>query len=94
MDPKEECRVARVIVVPRPLAAQFHELLRRRYQDRPDVHVIVDRRHGERRRSTAEAPLECGERRRADRRRDGATWSLPELPMRTAEDPLAAGRWA
>jgi hypothetical protein len=36
----------RVIVVPRPLAAHFHERLSRVYGGRTDVRVIVDRRNG------------------------------------------------
>lgn len=75
----------RVIAVPRPLASFFLERLQRQYADREDIAVVIDRRHGERRR------LDGGrraneERRRADRRAFAPGWSLAEMPLRAPID--------
>lgn len=70
----------KVIVVPQPLAAFFYDKLCRRYADRPDVTVIVDRRQSERR-SPAAAPRHVPERRTAERRSDRVVWSLAEMPF-------------
>jgi hypothetical protein len=81
----------RVIVVPRPLAAHFHERLSRVYGDRTDVRVIVDRRNGDRR-TRALGPLDdTGERRNTERRLAAPSWSLADMPARVAGDPAAAG---
>lgn len=79
------------IVIPRPLAEHFHGRLQQVYDGRPDVVVIVDRRHGERRRSPGSASPDGPERRQAERRAATAAWSLPDLPVRRAGDPQAAG---
>lgn len=84
-------RPSRVIVVPRPLADHFQDRLRHVYADRPEVVVLIDRRLGERRRDVGDTPSHSAERRRADRRLGAAAWSLPELPVRSAGEPLAAG---
>lgn len=92
MDREQEPCGRRVIVVPRPLTHHFLELLQQRYGDRREVEVVVDRRYGERRCGTTNAPPGHTERRRQERRTAFTGWCLPELPMRTADDPLAAGR--
>jgi hypothetical protein len=81
----------RVIVVPRPLAAHFHDRLAGLYEGRRDVYVIVDRRRGERRRAADGPPAGGSERRNHDRRSTVPAWSLPEMPARRADDPAAAG---
>lgn len=71
----------RVIVIPRQLEGFFYERLTDRFAGRDDVRVIVDRRVGERRQprwTCGPGPLT--ERRRGERRAQGAVWSLPEMP--------------
>jgi hypothetical protein len=81
----------RVIVVPRPLAAHFYKRLQRLYGERGDVRVIVDRRTAERR-SRPLGPLDgTAERRNGDRRLAVPSWSLADMPARSAGDPAAAG---
>lgn len=72
----------RVVVVPRPLEGFFLDRLERRYAEREDVTVVVDRRRCERRRLQSDLPA-SEERRRSDRRTEAAGWSLAEMPMRT-----------
>jgi len=79
------------IVIPRPLAGHFRERLHQIYDGRTDVVVIVDRRHGERRRSPGSVSPDGAERRRSERRTTTNAWSLPDLPVRRAGDPQAAG---
>ena len=71
----------RVIVVPRPLEGYFYERLRKQFDGRDDVRIVVDRRMADRRRPhwTA-APGPLAERRRTERRAGQVTWSLAGLP--------------
>jgi hypothetical protein len=78
----------RVIVVPRPLAEHFRDRLAELYAGRHDVRIVVDRRVGQRRR-TDRPP--AADRRRGERRDSAPSWSLPEMPARSAGDPAAAG---
>ncbi len=71
----------KIIVVPRQLEAFFYEKLRQRYAGRGDVVVIVDRRQRDRRREGALALAPIKERRRGERRRAAASWSLEDMPF-------------
>jgi hypothetical protein len=82
-------REGRVIVVPRPLAEHFRDRLTRLYAGRDDVRIVVDRRMGQRRRSADRPP--AADRRRGERRDTASSWSLSEMPSRSAGDPAAAG---
>jgi len=84
-------REPRVIVVPRPLAKHFRPRLASLYEERDDVLLIVDRRSGERRRALGELPSNGVDRRKRDRRDTRPLWSLVEMPIRTPDDPAAAG---
>ncbi len=71
----------KVIVVPRPLEGYFFERLRKQFQGREDVRIVVDRRVSDRRRlhwATGPGPL--AERRHGERRADRVTWSLAGMP--------------
>ena len=72
----------RVIVIPRQLEGFFYERLSSTFAERTDVHVVVDRRTGERHRPrwvSGSGPFT--ERRRGDRRAEGPEWSLPDMPF-------------
>jgi hypothetical protein len=66
-------------VVPADLAPQLLERLRAYYADDPEVEVIVDRRHGERRARGSAAP-EGSRRERRDRRRPRVPGEFPPTP--------------
>jgi hypothetical protein len=73
----------RVIVVPRQLKAFFFERLSQEFAGREDVHVVVDRRVGERRRPryvSGAGPF-TDRRGGRDRRADTTAWSLPDMPF-------------
>jgi RNA polymerase sigma-70 factor (ECF subfamily) len=81
-------------VVPQDLADKLHEPLRRHFRAAPDVEVVVEQRHGERRRTTRRSGAgasigRAGERRRirnpegrrvADRRAATVEADPPSLP--------------
>lgn len=73
----------KTIVIPKPLETFFYERLRERYAQRPDVHVIVDRRSADRRRGDRYVcgPGPLTDRRTGDRRNPAGTWSLAEMPF-------------
>jgi hypothetical protein len=63
-------------VVPEPLADELYEKLVDYYADDPNVEVIVDRRHAERRDTTSGGG---GQRAVRDRRRMRVTGDFPPL---------------
>ena len=72
----------RIIVIPRQLEGYFFPRLSAEFAARGDVHVIVDRREGERRQPrwvSGAGPLT--ERRRGERRTQRPAWSLPDMPF-------------
>jgi hypothetical protein len=72
----------KMLVIPRQLEGFFYERLTRRYADRDDVRVIVDRRVGERRRErwvSGAGPFT--ERRHGDRREGSTSWTLADMPF-------------
>ncbi len=71
----------KVIVVPRSLEGIFYDRLARRFAQRNDLRVIVDRRDGDRRQNRhPAAPGSDADRRTGQRRRERTIWSLAELP--------------
>lgn len=74
-------REPRPIVIPRPLEGFFYERLMRRFAERGDLCVIVDRRTSDRRQAQRPAaPSAPVERRKSQRRRERLVWSLADLP--------------
>lgn len=72
----------RVIVIPRQLEEFFYERLTRRFVERDDVRVIVDRRAGQRRRQRwVSGPGPLADRRHSERRDAGAGWALADMPF-------------
>ena len=65
-------------VVPEALSDELYDKLVEYYSDDPNVEVIVDRRHSERRRSGDEPP-EDQQRELRDRRRRTVPGEFPEL---------------
>ena len=64
-------------VVPQELADELYDKLKAYYEDDPNVEVIVDRRHAQRR---ASGPSEGGHaRERRDRRRSRVPGEFPKL---------------
>jgi hypothetical protein len=72
-----------VIVIPRQLEAFFYERLTAQFAGRDDVHVVVERRVGERRRPRWVSGAGPFTERRAhrDRRTESPAWSLPDMPF-------------
>lgn len=72
----------KLIVIPRPLEEFFYERLTRRFSERADVAIVVDRRVGERRRDRwVSGPGPFSERRHGDRRDGDVVWSLHDMPF-------------
>jgi len=71
----------KTIVVPRALEEFFARRLERRYAERDDVRVVVDRRRTERR--TTDGPHPEPDRRVTERRVLTGWWSLPDMPFDT-----------
>ena len=72
----------KVIVIPRQLEQFFYQRLSARYAERGDVHVVVDRRLGERRaRRWTAGPEPLTDRRHTERRDSAAAWTLPDMPF-------------
>ena len=63
---------------------KLYECLKDHFAGRPDVDVAFDRRHGQRRRRAALAPLE---RRKADRRQRSVDEDLASLGVAIARIP-------
>lgn len=77
-----QSRQPRVIVVPRSLEGYFYSRLTEYYAEREDVRVVVDRRGGERRRDRyVSGPGPLADRRRLQRRRFAADWTLADMPV-------------
>ena len=75
----------RVLVIPCQLEEFFYERLTRRFAERDDVRVIVDRRAGQRRRQrwiSGHGPL--ADRRQRERRDAGSSWTLADMPVATS----------
>jgi hypothetical protein len=73
----------RLIVIPRQLEEFFYHRLTSEFAGRDDVHVVVDRRVGERRRPrwvSGAGPF-TDRRSGRDRRDDPPAWSLPDMPF-------------
>ena len=73
-EPVIEEPVIKELVVTGPLRGRLFDLFTHLYAGRADVRVILDRRHGERRR---ESQPEAPQRRRAERRRRSPAWVFP-----------------
>ncbi|HET6495125.1 MAG TPA: hypothetical protein VFH61_07155 [Thermoleophilia bacterium] len=72
-------------MIPRELEEFFHERLTRRFVERDDVRVIVDRRAGQRRRQRwVGGPGPLADRRRSERRDAGVRWTLADMPVATS----------
>ena len=63
---------------------KLYECLKDHFAGRPDVDVVFDRRHGQRRQRAASAPLE---RRQADRRRRSMDEDLASLGVAITRIP-------
>ena len=63
---------------------KLYEYLKNHFAGRPDVDVVFDRRHRQRRQRTASAPLE---RRQADRRQRSVDEDLAALGVAIARIP-------
>jgi hypothetical protein len=70
-----------VIVIPRQLEEFFYERLTRRFVEREDVRVVVDRRAGQRREPRVSDPGPLADRRRGERRDTSTTWTLADMPV-------------
>ena len=66
--------VVKQLVVTGPLRGRLFDLFTHLYAGRADVHVILDRRHAERRR---ESQPQVPQRRRAERRHRSPDWVFP-----------------
>jgi hypothetical protein len=64
-------------VVPEELAPELYDKLVAYYADDPNVKVIIDRRHRERR--TADASAEADQREKRDRRRSRVPGDFPTI---------------
>jgi hypothetical protein len=79
---KGTAQAERVIVIPRQLEEFFYDRLSSRFEGRPEVKVVVDRRVGERRaRRWATGPGPLTDRRRTERRDAEVAWSLADMPF-------------
>jgi hypothetical protein len=74
-----------VLVIPRQLEEYFFERLTRRFVERDDVRVIVDRRAGQRRHQRwVSGPGPLADRRHGERRDASASWRLADMPVATS----------
>jgi hypothetical protein len=82
MTEPQKAPAVKTIVVPRALEDFFAEKLRRRYADRDDVQIVIDRRSPDRRDDLGDQSAVSPQCEK-ERRLLAGWWSLPDLPFET-----------